>query len=307
MLTSFFGKSRPINFIVVAAYILVFYILVGINDLRSTSVVTLLRESGIFLIFLLSVVLVNFIATRNELTSRNANKTILFAGFACMLLQTLKNDEVILANFFVLLGMRRIISLRSHREVRQKIFDATFWILIASLFYFWSVLFLAVVFFGIVLHEGLKLKNWLLPFVAFVTLLSIVTCGDLLLNDSFYTFPEWYDPVNLDFTAYRNFTNLIPVAFLLALTLWASFFFMIILQKASSNSKSSLMLIFLSLLAGLGVAVLAPEKNTSELLFFLAPLAIVVTNYFQMLKDRWFKESLLILVVFLPVVLMIWF
>lgn len=307
MLTSFFSKSKPINFTVAAVYILVFYFVVGVQDFFSMSFPGIFKETGIFILLLLSLILVNFIAKRNELTSRNAYKTIVFAGFVCMLLETLQNDAVVVANFFVLLALRRIISLRSQRETIQKVFDATFWILVASLFYFWSVLFLLVVFAGILLYTGINFKTLLVPGIAFLIVLSLVTTGDLLINDSFYTMQEWYQASNFDFTAYRELHNLIPVAFLLALTLWASFFFMIVIQKAGSNVKASLLLVFITMLVALFLAIMAPNKNTSELLFFLAPLAIVVTNYFQMLQDKWFREILLAVIILMPLIILIWF
>ena len=307
MLTSFFSKSRPINFILVAFYILVFYLLFNFSRLFLSPFPVILEETGILLIILLSVFLVNFVSGRNELTGRNAFKTVLFGGFICMFPAVLRNNPVIMANLFVLLGLRRIVSLRSQRETVQKIFDATFWIGIASLFYFWSVLFLFLVYFGILVHVGHRFKNWLVPVIAILTLVSLVTCGSLLLNDSFYTLSDWFVHSNFDFTAYRTPALLVPVAFLFALMIWSSFFYITVIQKAGTTVKSSLFMILLMLFLSLSLAVLAPTKDSSELLFSFAPLAIIVTNYFQVTRDKWFKEILLIMVVLLPVLLWILF
>lgn len=303
MLTSFFSKSRPINFILVAFYILVFYLLFNFSKLFLSAFPVILEETGVLLLILLSVFLVNFVSGRNELTGRNAFKTVLFGGFICMFPEVLRNNQVIISNLFVLLALRRIISLRSQRETIQKIFDATFWICIASLFYFWSILFLFLVYFGVLVHVGHRFKNWLVPIIAFLALLSLVTCGSLYFNDSFYTFSNWFQESNFDFTAYREPALLIPVAFLFALMLWSSFFYMGVIQKASTTSKNSLFMVLLMLLLSLTLAVLAPTKDSSELLFSFAPLAIIVTNYFQATSDKWFREILLLLVVLLPVLL----
>ena len=305
MLTSFFSKSRPINFILVAFYILIFYLIFNFTNLFSPDFSIILEETGILLVIVLSVFLVNFVSGRNELTGRNAFKTILFAGFICMFPEILRNNAVILANFFVLLALRRIISLKSQRETNEKIFDATFWILIASLFYFWSVVFLFMVYFGILVHVGHRFKNWLIPVIGFLTLLSLVTTGNLFLTDSFYTFSDWFQESNFDFTVYREPAVLIPVAFLFALMLWSSFFYVAVIQKANATVKNSLFMILLMLFLSLTVAVFAPTKDSSELLFFFAPLAIIVTNYFQVSRDKWFKEILLLVVILLPVIL--WF
>jgi hypothetical protein len=307
MLTSFFSNSRPINFIIVAVYLIFFYSVVNFEVFLTSSLGTVLVEFGILLVLILTVFLLNFISGRNELTGRNAYKSILFAAFLCMFTPALQNNDVILANLFILLALRRILSLKSQKEIIKKIFDAAFCVGVASLFYFWSILFLFVVYFGILVHVGYRFKNWLVPIIAVLTLLSIVTTGDLLLNDSFYTFSDWFQSSNFNFEAYRELKVLIPAAFLFALMLWSSFFYMLIIQKASANAKPSLFLILLCALAAITIGVLAPTKNGSELIFFFAPLGIIITNYFQTMEDKWFKETLFILLILLPVLLLLLF
>ncbi|WP_029034304.1 DUF6427 family protein [Salinimicrobium terrae] len=307
MLTSFFSNSRPINFIIVAVYILIFYLFANLNILFTAPFWIILQELGMLVVLVLSVFLLNFISGRNELTGRNAFKSILFAGFLCMFTAALQNNDIILANLFLLLALRRILSLRSQRETIKKIFDATFWVGVASLFYFWSILFLFVVFFGILVHVGHRFKNWLVPLIALLTLFSIVTSVDLLVTNSFYTLSDWMQTSNFDFQNFQNPELLLPAAFLLALTAWSSFFYILIIQKVSANAKSSLFLILLCAGVALTVAVLAPTKDGSELMFFFAPLAIVVTNYFQNMNDKWFKEILLMSIILLPVLLLLLF
>lgn len=307
MLTSFFSKSTPINFIVIAVYMLFFYSMAVFDSGFETTFIKISQEVAVLLAFILSSVIIDFIAKRNEVTSRNAYKTILFAAFGCMLFNALQSNDVILSNFFVLLALRRVISLKSQRETKKKIFDATLWICIASLFYFWSILFMGVVFFGIIIHVSHNVKNWLVPIIAFLTVLSLVTTIDLMINDTFYTFSEWFQESNFDFSQYQDPAVLIPVSFLLALSVWSLFFYLGIMQNASSMLKASLMLFLLNFLIAVGVAILAPTKDSSELVFFLAPLAIIVTIYFQMLKDKWFQEALLWVIVVLPAVLLFLF
>lgn len=307
MLTSFFSNSRPINFIIVAVYILLFYFFANFGLLFSSPLWVVLQEVGMLLVIILSVFILNFISGRNELTGRNAFKSILFAGFLCMFAAALQTNDVILANLFLLMALRRILSLRTQRETVKKIFDATFWIGVASLFYFWSILFLFVVYFGVVVHVGHRFKNWLVPLVAILALISIVTSADLMITDTFYTFSDWTQASNFNFERYRNPKLLIPAAFLFTLTIWSSFFYILIIQKASANVKTSLFIILLCGGVALTVAVLAPSKNGSELMFFFAPLAIIVTNYFQYMRDKWFKEILLITIVVLPILLLVLF
>ena len=303
MLTSFFSKSRPITFVFVSLYMLVFFMIANFHELFEISVLNFLKEFGVLLAFVLCMLVVNFISKRNELTNRNAYKTILFAVFACMFPAVLQNGSAIVANLLVLLALRRLISLRSQRQTVQKIFDATFWICLASLFYFWSILFLFLVYFGILVYESYRFKSWLVPVVSFLTLFSIVTSVNLLIHDSFYTFTDWFQTSNFDFQVYGEPVILIPLAFLLALTIWTMFFYIGVIQKANAANKTPLFIILLFMLLSVTVAVLAPTKNSSELIFFFTPLAIIVTNYFQVSDDKWFRETLLWVVILLPAAL----
>lgn len=307
MLTSFFSKSRPITFVLVAVYMMSFYMIANFTALFNTSMPSFLTEAGIFILLLLSVFLLNFISKRNELTSRNSYKSIFFAVFACLFLASLENNDVVIANFFVLLSLRRIISLRNQRHSVQKIFDATFWICVASLFYFWSIIFLLLVYFGVLVHEGYRFKSWLVPPIAFLALLSIVTSVHLYLKDRFYTFSDWFQRSDFDFSAYREPEILIPLALLLAITLWTSFYYLGVIQKSSASNKTPLFMVLFFLFLSITVAIFAPTKDSSELMFFFAPLALIVTNYFQVSEDKWFREAILWILLLLSVALQVFF
>lgn len=307
MLASFFSKSGPVNFLLVGIYMILFFFMARVNQITEFSFSVVLKEILVLLLFLLSMVTLDFIAKKNVLTERNAYKTLLFAAFTCMFFEILRNSDVIIANFFILLALRRIVSLKSQHDSIRKIFDAALWICVASIFYFWSILFLALVFVGIFIHLRQYFKLYMVPMIAFLAVLSIANSFDLLFNDSFYIAADWIQSSEFDFTKYGVPTILVPVSLLGALTLWTLFFYLNLIQKTTGNTKASLMLIFLALVIALTVAFFAPTKNSSELLFFLGPLVIIVTNYMQGLKDKWFKEILLILIAVVPFILLFLF
>lgn len=300
MLTSFFGKSRPVNLVLAGAYLLLFYLLYNFSRLTGSSLSGFFLETTVFLILLLSLFVLNFISAKNELTGRNAYKIVLVLCFACMLPETLRNNQIVFSNFFVLLSLRRIVSLRSQRDSISKIFDAALWIGIASLFYFWSLLFLLLLYAGIVFHVGHRFKNFLIPLVSILVLFILATLVDLLITDTFFIFSDWYMKSHFDFEVYQNYEILLPAALLLTLFLWTGFFYVLMIQKVTSNLRTSYVLILLYAFLALVVSVLAPIKTSAELLFFLPPLALIGTNYFQVPRDRWFREILLMLLIILP-------
>lgn len=308
MLTSFFSKSKPINFLVVLLFMAVFYILANFRELiLDFQFSTSIKKTGVLFCFLLSVTVLNFIAKKNDLTKRSAYKIIIFAALAVTFPAILRNNEIIVANLSVLLALRRILSLRSHKEVQKKIFDATFWICVASLFYFWSILFLVVVYSGILLHSANYFKNWLIPPIGIFAVLALATSYNILVYNEYYTFSNWFQPTFFDFKNYQDPALLIPLSIILALALWTLFYYFGLLQKASINSRPTYILVLLTLIVSICVAIFSPDKNGSELLFFFVPLSIVASNYFESKKEKIFKEVLLFAIILMPLFIPILF
>ncbi len=308
MLTSFFSKSKPINFLVVLLFMAIYYFVANFQAVFvNFSVPLLLKKIGIFLCFLVSVSVLNFIAKKNDLTKRSAYKVIIFAALAVTFPNILQDNQVIVANLSVLLALRRIISLKSHKDVQKKIFDATFWICIASLFYFWAILFLFIVYSGILLHSANYFKNWLIPPVAFFAVLALVQSFDIIVYDSFYTFGDWYDETYFDFSLYQDPALLIPLSITLALAVWTLFYYFGLMQKANINSRPTYILVLLTLMIAVAIALFAPAKNGSELLFFFIPLSIIVSNYFEQKKEKIFKEVLLFVIILMPILIPVFF
>ena len=140
MITSVFKKSTPLNFILVVILMLVFFLIYQFQDLTWTnSVGSILKKAGLCIILLASVFIANFIVKKNGL-SKDSSYTILFYFlFLLFFPSVLNNLNIIAANFFILLALRRLISLQSLKASKEKIFDASLWIFIAALFHFWSI------------------------------------------------------------------------------------------------------------------------------------------------------------------------
>lgn len=302
MLTSFFSKSKPINLSVIILLLCVFYLGANFTIWKDGfDWLEFLEKLGVLLLLILSLLVLNFIAKKNELTRRSAYKTLLFALFCISFSNLLKNESAIISNLCVLFALRRIISLRSHKFIQKKIFDATFWISIATLYHFWSGLFFLVVFFAI-LNFASNFKNWLIPFVSFAAVVSLTICFHLLVYDQFYTFSDWFQVSNFNFSKYGDLKLLIPLSIILGLLIWTLFQYFSSIQKASITRRPVLSMILFTLLVAAAVALLAPTKNGSELIFFFVPLSIISSNYFDSKKDRILKEIILVTLIVMPFV-----
>ena len=304
MLTSFFSKSKPVILLTVILFMAVFYISANLKPVfQEFEVYTLFTKLGVFVSFLLSVMVLDFIAKKNELTKRSGFKILIFAVCSVSFLENIKNNKIIVANLCILLSLRRVISLKSRKDIALKIFDATFWICIASLFYFWSILFLFIVYCGILFHAINYFKNWLIPLVAVFVVFVMLTAFHLIFNDAFYTWTAWFQESSFKFENYQNLSILIPISIILAVTVWTLSHYFKLFQKSGIRSRPTYMLVFITLLISILVAILSPVKNGSELLFFFVPFSIIASNYFDNKKEKGFKEVLLIVLILMPILL----
>ncbi|MFD1094493.1 DUF6427 family protein [Salegentibacter chungangensis] len=300
MLTSFFSKSKPVNVVTVVGLMATFFLMANFKDwFGSFEIGEFFEKLSVLFAFILSVMVLNFIAKKNELTRRSAYKILLFAIFSTSFFALLRDTQVIVANLCVLFALRRIISLKSQKVVRKKIFDATFWICIGSLFYFWTILFLIIVFGGIMIYAA-RLKNWLIPPVAFLCVAILTATFHLLVYEDIYTLSEWFQASEFNFDAYRTPRVLIPLSIILSFMLWTFIHYLGIIQRASVTARPLLNLIIFILFTGVAVALFAPTKDGSELIFFFVPLSIIGSSYFDSDRDKIFREVMLAILILMP-------
>tara|TARA_R110000850_G_scaffold115941_1_gene231583 strand:- start:929 stop:1129 length:201 start_codon:yes stop_codon:yes gene_type:complete len=53
------------------------------------------------------------------------------------------------------------------------------------------------------------------------------------------------------------------------------------------------MLILFAAIIALVIIIIAPEKSGAEFIFLIAPLAIIVSNYIELISEKWFREVLI--------------
>src|SRR5690606_6331227 len=87
--------------------------------------------------------------------------------------ENLSHRNAILTNLFILLALWRLLSIKSIKSVKHKIFDASLLIAVASLFYDWALAFMLLVFRVINSYDRKTLKNWLVPLVGVATVMVL--------------------------------------------------------------------------------------------------------------------------------------
>ena len=117
MLTSFFGKSIPLNYLILGVFIVAGYLLGAISG--SLVVITpylLFVHSAFIILSVLIMLLLDFIIRKNHLTKTNTFAILFFTCFMVMLPVIFLQHKILLANAFLILALRRIMSLRSDKN-----------------------------------------------------------------------------------------------------------------------------------------------------------------------------------------------
>jgi len=306
MLASVFNKSRPFNYALISAGLVLFYFLYLFKDDAWTNdYLLILQKAGLFLLLGGSLFLVNFITKRNTLTKNNTYAMFLFLVFLVLFPTLLVNTNIIIANFFLLLALRRLISLQSLITPKEKIFDASFWIFAASLFHFWSILFIGLVFISIVFHVSRDYRNWVIPFIAFLAVGVIYTMVLLMAGKSMINEVGKEISISFDFTYFENIYQNIALAIYSSIAVLFAVTQSFQVTNKPLNMQASHKKIIFSFLIGVAIYVLSDHKNNSFLAFTFAPLAIMGANYLETQENTWFRESLLSLIVVITVFLFV--
>jgi hypothetical protein len=294
MITSVFKKSTPFNFSLVVIFILVFFLLFQYQDLFwSNSVVLIFQKVALFGVLMGSIFITNFIAKRNGL-SKDSSFTIFFYALFSLFFPSVFNDtNLVLSNFFILLALRRLISLQSLKASKEKIFDASLWIFIAALFHFWSILFIVLVFISILFHVSRDYRNWVLPFIALLSVAILFLICTTVFNIDVIDYINSNSKTNFSIDYFTN--NYQNAAFSIYLTV-ALFFVVSMFATLSSRPlllHTSFKKIIASFFIGIVIFAISSHKSNDLLLFTFAPLAIMATSHIELAQVKLKREMVL--------------
>ena len=306
MIASIFSNSKPINFIIVFFITVLAFFMARKNlIINDFSVVFIFKQLGMFLLCCLTILVINFIIYKNNLTNKNNYDILLFSLFFLLFYQTTNNTYILFSNFFVLLGLRRLISLHTQKSIKKKLFDAAFWFGIATLFYFWSGLFFILTIISLLLYTDNNIRHWIIPFVGYITVFIIAISVWLITNQDITFSFNLKDFISFDFSIYNTTNYLIGTTLALSFGIWASIFYVQNIKKKKKSLRVSFKIVMLAAVIAFFVIILSPLKTGSEFLFAFAPLAIIITNYLQTIQENWFKEVFLSMLFVVPFLLLL--
>lgn len=306
MITSVFSKSKPINFFIVFSLsLLALFVAVYKYTNFSFTVVSFSKLAIVFLCCFLSVLLVDFIVTKNSLSQKGNTELLLFSLFLLTIPQVFLDSKIVLSNFLVLLALRRIISLRTQNDHIKKLFDAGFLIGFASLFYFWTLLFFILIFVALLFYAESEIKKWITPCIGLLAIAMMSIGLSIVINDDFVSILNINPIVGFNFNAYNSVQFIVAITMLLSFGLWASIFYLKDISKKMKTFRPAYKVVFIAFIIAGIIVVIAPKKDGSEFLFLFAPLSIIISNYIETIEEKWFRTLFTLLLFLIPFVLLI--
>lgn len=302
MIASIFSKTRPINYLLIGFLIVIcFFSLIICENKFYFDWPNVLNQSLFLFLIIASTILVNFISLKNDLTKNNTYAALLFFIFMMFFPSIFENKNILISNFLLLLALRRLISLKSMLNTKEKIFDASFWIFLSALFHFWSIFYIILVFISIILDVSRDFKNWLIPFIALFTVTILFFLSNEILDNSLLERLLNKTYISLNFSYFENVYQNLALAIFTSISLLLFVGFIMGINKKMLNMQTSYKKVLFSFVLGVGIFILSANKNNGYLAFSLAPLAIIGANFLEDLKTNWVKETTLYIFFFLSV------
>ena len=295
MLANFLKKSKPINVIGLLVFFFICYsVSVFFIVFNNGFTLDKLLESTILLLFFLAVFFFyNFILSKNKLTFDNSYAYYLFTLLIiCVLPELLSYQNLILVIIY-LLFLRKMYSLRTSKNVLQKLFDSGFWLGVLFILEPLSILFLIIIFIGVYAHQKITIHTLFTPIIGFVSPLFL-----------YFSYLFCLDKTEL-FTALFNYSFNIDLLFykspkyiwLFASIFTVSLFSIVIKSIATIAVNNTFRKSWYLLIANFAIVtlflLLLPARNGSELVFIIIPVSIIIANGIELIKKALIKNIVL--------------
>ena len=294
MLSRFFSKSQPFVFVVLAFYLLGGFILACVYSISfDISFLLISQKTGVYLMLVLILLLINFICKRNKIDHQNTYAILFFSALALNYPQSLIKFDSILVVILALLFIRRLLNLKNNVRHKKKIFEASFFLFFIILIDPALAPLVIVLFAGIATYSYDDVKNFLVPFIAFLSAYMLCQIYSQLILDEWFAFSKNFSSVNYTFSFYD--TTRMIVAFIFTCIFSLYMIIMVLKDMSQTNVQRKLMLRLISFsgLILLASALFLSDQDGDVLLVYHAVIALQAGNILRS-KKKWINETVVL-------------
>ena len=305
MLANFFGKSNPINVIIIWLIFLAFFIAIILESFSGKNIDSslLLYYISIILLFMGLFFGYTFILEKNKLTLYNSYGFLFFALFFGFFPETMLDRTEVIFNLGVLIFLRKIYSFRTAKEMHKKIFDSGFWLGILFLMEPRTAIFGILVIVSIVVFQKITMRKFLISLVGFIV---PVFCyfSYCFWDNSTAKFEKlfiWYSDYN--FEIYNANSFIIPLVILGVFTLISIILKTPKVFSISGSYRKYWILIILNFLVAMTVILTQNKHKSTKVMLLFFPMSIILANWLEGIKTPFYKNLFLALFIGSPFLL----
>ncbi|WP_405610965.1 DUF6427 family protein [Polaribacter sp. Asnod1-A03] len=290
MLANFLEKSKPINFtIYLIGFFCFFFATIFTGDFTWYKAIE--NISFIFL-FLVIYFFYNFIVTKNKLTFDHSYAFFIFTLTTILLLPKLLNIKTLTTLLIYLLFLRKIYSLRTDKNIIQKLFDSGFWLSILFILEPFTILFSILIYSSNLLQKKVSINTFLTPIIGFTSPL-IIYFSYLFWNNSTENFIQlfYFNELN-NISFYSKDSTIWIFVSLITLTTIAIFLKSPKALSVNNSFRKSWILLIINVITSIAFALVIDTKDGTEILFFIIPSTTIIANGFEIIKKKMVKDIL---------------
>ncbi len=293
MLTSLLRKSTPLNYTLIILMTLMFFFVYNINSETADEDMLTDVAGGLTVIFA-SLFMVNFILKKNGLTRDSSYAIFFFLLFMLFFAPVFNNLTLLISNFFILLALRRLISLHSPKSTREKIFDASLWIFAASMFQFWAITYILLVFISILFHVSRDYRNWILPFLAFFCVAAVFALYAMAFDANAYVALRERSQIDYSIDYFTNRDQNLALSIYASIALFFTVSMFLTMTNRPMQLQSSIKKLIASFFIGVFIYIVSPLKSNDLLIFTFAPLAYMGASFMEYYYQDKIKQEVVL-------------
>ena len=242
----------------------------------------------------------NYISNQRQLfTERNYVPGMLYLVFMNISFDCSTLSPALMANTFLLLAFGTLIKQMQREGATNEVFEAGFYLSIATLFYLPALVFIVWIFFSLLLYTGSNFRQHTLTFFGFVFPIAFM----LLL----FFFRDSLDDLNRNLLIssirarqynLNDFQSVLVVLFLPILFGLLGFFRTVSYGRFVNFQTRVQQIMLLWLVAAAVSIILMPYLAPMQFIVFLPPVVFFTTNFFLLFRKRWLAEIIFLSLLF---------
>jgi hypothetical protein len=256
-----------------------------------------------FILIFCEALLINYIVEKNEII----NTTTYLPALVYIVLMSLQPEmfslhPIVIANLFMLLAVYKLMQTYRKETAYSEAFDTGFFIALAVLFYIPSIVFILLLWIGLIIIRPFIWREWVISLLGLMLPLAYLMF--------YYFWNSKLDALEYDALYYtliapsKSFNALsfssaeyMQMAVLLFAAIFSVGRFMRDLSKGTVRTRSNLLLILYFFIFSFASIFIAPEYSIPYLSFLSIPFAIFFSAYLLFAKREWIAEVLFLLLI----------